>query len=293
MVRLQSRALAKINLTLRIVRRRADGYHDIVSLVAFADVGDTLSLLPGARLDLEVRGPNAAVTGDADNNLVLLAARALAERVGGLQLGRFDLTKHLPAGAGLGGGSADAAAAFRLLAEANDLSMDDPRILTATVNVGSDVAVCLSEKARVMSGIGDRLSAPLQVPVLPAVIVFPGEPVMTSKVFRICDELGVESLSGNFADHPEADAIPLERDKFFAFLNSQTNDLARATRSLVPVVATVEERLHQTSGVRLVRMTGSGSSVFALFDSVTQAKKAAEKIRAEHSDWWVTTTTLG
>lgn len=293
MARLQSRALAKVNLTLRIVRRRADGYHDIVSVVAFADMGDTLTLIPGDRLDLEVRGPNAAAISDASDNLVLLAARALAERISGVRLGRFDLTKHMPVGAGLGGGSANAAAAFRLLTDANNLSIDDPRILSAAGIVGADVAVCLSEKARVVSGVGDRLSAPLRLPPLPAVIVFPSVPVMTGNAFRIYDELGIESLSGNFADHPEADKIPLERDKFIAFLNSQGNDLTRATHSITPAVTAVEECLHKTSGARLVRMTGSGSSVFALYDSNEQAKASADEIRMEHTDWWVRATTLG
>jgi 4-diphosphocytidyl-2-C-methyl-D-erythritol kinase len=293
MARLQSRAFAKINLTLRIVRRRADGYHDIVSLVAFADVGDLLTLIPGSRLDLDVGGPNAAAIGDANDNLVLLAARALAERVSDAKLGRFELAKYLPVGAGLGGGSADAAGAFRLLASLNDLSFDDPRILIAASKIGADVAVCLSQKARVMSGIGDRLSDPLKLPPLPAVIVFPNVPVPTNEMFGIYDELGVESLSGNYPDHPEVHAIPLERDKFIAFLNTQANDLTRATHSFTSVVGIVEEHLHQTSGVRLVRMTGSGSSVFALYDSAAQAKKAAEEIRAEHPDWWVSATTLG
>jgi len=293
MARLQSRALAKINLTLRIVRRRPDGYHDIVSLVAFADVGDELTFVPDGRLDLDLRGPNAAAMGDADDNLVLIAAHAFAERVGGVRLGRFELTKRLPVGAGLGGGSADAAAALRLLAVANDLNLDDPRILTAASKVGADVPVCLKEKACVVSGIGDRLSAPLQLPPLPAVIVFPGVPVATNVVFGIYDELGLESLRGEFADHPDAGAIPLERDKFIAFLNTQTNDLSRATHSLTSTVAAVEERLHQTSDARVVRMTGSGSSVFAIYDSAAHAKAAAERIRVEHPDWWVSVATLG
>jgi len=292
MASLQSTALAKINLTLRIVGRRADGYHDIVSLVAFADVGDLLQLVPGERLDLYVAGPNAAAIGDTNDNLVLLAAHALGQRVNNMKLGRFELTKHLPIGAGLGGGSADAAAAFRLLAEANNMRIDDPRILTAAAEIGADVAVCIDQKARVMSGIGTKLSDPLQLPALPAVIVFPSVPVPTNEMFSIYDELGLESISGNYPDHPEAHAIPLERGKFIAFLNTQTNDLARATHSFTPIVAIVEERLHQTPEVRLVRMTGSGSSVFAIYDSLEQAKNAADVIHRDHPDWWVTATTL-
>ncbi len=127
----QSRASAKVNLTLRILGKRADGYHDLVSLVAFADIGDDLAFIPGGGLELDLTGPNAAAAGAARDNLVLIAARALAERIDGLKLGRFELSKHLPVGAGLGGGSSDAAAALRLLAKPTICDLADPRILIA------------------------------------------------------------------------------------------------------------------------------------------------------------------
>jgi 4-diphosphocytidyl-2-C-methyl-D-erythritol kinase len=292
MNRLHSRASAKVNLTLRVLDKRADGYHDLVSLVAFADIGDELAFSAGGGLDLDLTGPNAAVTGAASGNLVLIAARELAGRIAGLKLGRFELTKHLPVGAGLGGGSADAAAALRLLAKANDLEAEDPRILSAARKTGADVPVCLASKARLVSGIGERLSVPLRLPPLPAVIVFPGASLATEEVFQSYDEVGVESLSGNFADHPDSGAIPLERDKFIAFLNTQTNDLAHTAHQLTPAITTVDERLYRTSGVRLVRMTGSGSSVFALYDDMALAEKAAKEIRLERSDWWIEATTL-
>jgi 4-diphosphocytidyl-2-C-methyl-D-erythritol kinase len=292
MNRLHSRASAKVNLTLRVLDKRADGYHDLVSLVAFADVGDELAFTPGARLDLESSGPNAAAMGAAGDNLVLIAARALAGRIPGLTLGRFELAKHLPVGAGLGGGSSDAAAALRLLAEANDLQIEDPRIVAAAGETGADVPVCLEQKARVVSGIGERLSPPLRLPPLPAVIVFPGVPLATKEVFGTLDQSGLDSLSGGFPDHPEGGAIPLERDKFIAFLNTQTNDLAHTAHQLKPAITTADERLYKTEGVRLVRMSGSGSSVFALYDDMALAEAAAKEIRAEHSDWWVAATTL-
>jgi len=293
MNRFRSRASAKVNLTLRVLGKRADGYHDLVSLVAFADVGDELGFVPAARLDLALKGPNAAAMGAASDNLVLIAARALAERVEDLKLGRFDLAKHLPVGAGLGGGSADAAAALRLVAEANGLAADDPRIAAAATATGADVPVCLESKARLVTGLGERLSAPLPLPPLPAVIVFPGIPLATNEVFASFDALGLESRAGHFADHPESGAIPLERDRLIAFLDTQANDLARAAHRLLPAVAAAEERLHKTAGARLVRMSGSGSSVFALYDERAGAEKAAREIRAEHADWWVRATTLG
>jgi 4-diphosphocytidyl-2-C-methyl-D-erythritol kinase len=115
----------------------------------------------------------------------------------------------------------------------------------------------------------------------------------TNEVFETHDESGLESLSGSFADHPESGAIPLERGTLIAFLHTQTNDLTRSAHQLTPAITTVDERLYQTSGVRLVRMSGSGSSVFALYDDMALAEKAAKEIRAEHSDWWVSATTLG
>jgi 4-diphosphocytidyl-2-C-methyl-D-erythritol kinase len=251
-----------------------------------------LAFSVGGRLDLDLAGPNAAATGDASDNLVLIAARELAERIEGLKLGRFRLTKHLPVGAGLGGGSSDAAAALRLLAKANDLNVEDPRIFAAAGETGADVPVCLEQKARVVSGVGERLSPPVRLPPLPTVIVFPGVPLATEEVFGTLDESGLESLSGGFADHPESGAIPLERDKLIAFLNTQPNDLTRTAHQLAPAIAIVDERLFRTAGVRLVRMSGSGSSVFALYDDTALAEKAAKEIRTEHADWWVAATTL-
>lgn len=289
---LQTTAPAKVNLTLRIVGRRADGYHEIVSLVAFADIGDELTLAPGSTLSFDICGPNAAALSEVSDNLVLIAAHHLAEHIGGLKTGHFVLTKRLPVGAGLGGGSSDAAAALRLLAELNGLSLNDPRVLTAARKTGADVTVCLEQKARVMSGIGEKLSAPLSLPELFCVILFPEVHIETRAVFETFDELGIISLSGKYDDHPEAAAIPLERQKFFAFLHSQANDLARATHQLTPAVAAAQERLAKIAGARLVRMSGSGPSVFALYETMQDAEQAAAKIRAEQQDCWVVATRL-
>src|SRR5712691_11428790 len=177
-------APAKVNLTLRIVGRRADGYHELESLVAFAPFGDRLTLWPGAPLDLKVSGPTAAGAGPLTDNLVLRAARALAEQIDGLKLGRFALTKRLPSGAGLGGGSADAAAALRLIAKVNRLALDDARILCAVRVSGADVPVCLDPRPRFMCGIGEILSAPLTIPKLGILIVHPGIAVPTGPVFK-------------------------------------------------------------------------------------------------------------
>ena len=163
---------AKVNLTLRVIGRRVDGYHDLESLVAFADCADRLTLAPGAELKLITTGPSAGDCGDASDNLVLRAARLLAERVPGLKLGEFTLDKVLPVAAGIGGGSADAAAALRLLARLNGLAPDDPRLLEVALLTGADVPVCLVSRASDMTGVGESL-LPLSLPIMPCVLVSP------------------------------------------------------------------------------------------------------------------------
>src|SRR3954466_2828996 len=175
-------------MTLGVIRRRADGYHDIESLVVFAAVGDTLTFTRGRKLSLVVRGPTAAASGEITDNLVLKAVRQLSKRIEGLKLGRFVLSKRLPVAAGGGGGSgrggsADAAAALRLLARANRIALDDSRLMMAARATGADVPVCLDPRPRLMRGIGDVLSEPLELPRLPAVLVNPGVAVPTKDVF--------------------------------------------------------------------------------------------------------------
>src|SRR3974390_487291 len=140
---LSDTAPAKVNLTLRVLGKRADGYHDLESVVVFAGVADRLTLSPGDGLALDVAGPTAAAAGDLSDNLVRRAAQALAARMPGLRLGRFALTKELPVAAGIGGGSADAAAALRLLARLNGLALDDARLQEIALKTGADVPVCL------------------------------------------------------------------------------------------------------------------------------------------------------
>jgi 4-diphosphocytidyl-2-C-methyl-D-erythritol kinase len=278
-------ASAKINLTLRIVGRRADGYHELESLVAFAGVGDTLRLAPGGALTLEVGGPYARGLQTGPDNLVCKAAAALAVRAPGLKLGRFLLTKELPVASGIGGGSADAAAALRLLARANALPLDDPRLQAAALNVGADVPVCVDSRARVMRGIGERLDLPLTLPRLDALLVNPGVAVATKDVFRGLD------LS-KLPKAPLGD-IPRERGALVDFLQSTANDLTEPAIACAPVIGDVLDALKDSPGCRLARMSGSGATCFALFDGAGEAASAAQKLRQAHADWWTVATTLG
>ncbi len=163
MARLVEHAPAKVNLTLAVLGRRADGYHLLDSLVVFADAGDRLTLTPGGALALQVRGVTAKQAGPVESNLVFKAAKALATEIPNLKLGRFTLDKRLPVAAGLGGGSSDAAAALRLLARANRLKRNDKRLLKVAGGVGADVPVCVDPRPRRMRGIGEKLSTPLAI----------------------------------------------------------------------------------------------------------------------------------
>ena len=281
-------ARAKINLTLRVVGRRVDGYHDLESVVAFADCADTLTLDVGDELSLTTTGPGAGDCGDSDDNLVLKAARLLADRVETLRTGHFRLDKHLPVAAGIGGGSADAAAALRLLARANVIGPDDPRLLEVAKLTGADVPVCLESISCVMTGVGDTL-LPLTLPQMACVLVNPRVAVATKDVFG---ELGLKAgrLRVGVADvlkgmaWPQADA---SREDWMRSLNKGTNDLEAPALAIQPVIADVLAALKVTDGVLLARMSGSGATCFALFGDAAAATAAAAAITAAQPGWWV------
>jgi 4-diphosphocytidyl-2-C-methyl-D-erythritol kinase len=282
-------APAKVNLTLRIFGRRSDDYHEIESLVAFARCGDTLRLVPGGELALTVHGPGAALAGDNTDNLVLKAARALAARSPGITLGAFALDKQLPVAAGLGGGSADAAAALRLIARANTLAPGAPRFYEAARATGADVPVCLDPRSRVMRGIGELLSEPLDLPPIPAVLVNPGASLATKAVFAgwkpgavpaaPLDQAALAKLTG--------------REAVLQFLAMQANDLETPAIALAPVVAEVLAAMRGLPGCALARMSGSGSTCFALFKTAAEATAGAEAVHAKYPQWWVRATAIG
>jgi len=283
------RAPAKINLTLHVLGRRTDGYHDIESLVAFAGICDWLGYEPGDDLKLEVFGPRAPEAGTVSENLVLRAARALARRIPGLMLGRFRLFKRLPAAAGLGGGSSDAAAAFRALADANGLRIDDERLRAAALETGADVPVCLAPRARMMSGIGDRLGPPVPLPRLFAVLVNPGVAAPTRQVFGA---LGLPSGSAVKSSNQAFAASDPEAPFTFDALISGRNDLQPGALRVAPAIAEALETLSRVHEAKLIRMSGSGATCFALFDNRRSAATARSRIAADRPDWWVKATVL-
>jgi 4-diphosphocytidyl-2-C-methyl-D-erythritol kinase len=288
-------APAKVNLTLEIQGRRSDGYHELESLVVFARVGDRIRFIPAAALVLDARGPFAAALGEATENLMLKAARALASRIESLTLGRFELWKRLPVAAGIGGGSSDAAAALRLIARANALGLDDPRLAEAAVATGADVPVCLAGRARLVRGIGEKLSDPLDLPKLAAVVVNPGVPLATKDVFGAFGARARARTADKIAARQGLDpaAIPRGRDALISWLRLRANDLEQTAISLSPTVAEVLAALRALPQCELARMSGSGATCFGIFRTARAALASARHLRASHPRWWICATTLG
>jgi 4-diphosphocytidyl-2-C-methyl-D-erythritol kinase len=279
---------AKVNLSLRVVGRRVDGYHDLESVVAFADCADRLSLTPGPELRLKTTGPMAQACGATADNLVFKAAQLLGDRVPGLKLGEFTLEKALPVAAGIGGGSADAAAALRLLARANDLALDDPRLIKVARLTGADVPVCLASRACVMTGVGETLQ-PLSLPKIPCVMVNPRVPVATQDVFKALGLRHGELLVG-VTDVIRAPAWPengASVEDWVEALVASSNDLETPATRLQPVIGEVLSALSATNGAWLARMSGSGATCFAIFENTAEAQRASQKIAFDHPGWWV------
>jgi 4-diphosphocytidyl-2-C-methyl-D-erythritol kinase len=283
------RAPAKVNLTLHVTGRRADGWHTLESLVALSRGGDTLTLTEGEPLALSIEGPGAAATGRVEDNLVLRAARHFAQRYPAARLGSFHLVKRLPVAAGLGGGSSDAAAALRLLARANAVALDDSGVMETARASGADVPVCLMGRARMMRGVGDELGPLLALPPLICLLVNPGKPVATKDVFPLMN-IAPGAATG-FGGHPEL--YPnMPPEALIAALRKGRNDMEGAACLLAPVIGDVLSVLGAARGCRLARMSGSGATCFALFKDCRSAARAKEAILRTHSSWWAKTCVL-
>lgn len=256
-------APAKINLTLHVTGQRDDGYHLLDSLVVFADVGDRLRLTPASAMSMEVSGPFAAgVPADARN--LAWQAAVMADWTGHIQL-----EKNLPHGAGIGGGSSDAAAVLRML--------NGPQHAPA---LGADVAVCLAACAQRMRGIGDRLEVLDGLPPVWAVLVNPCVHVATPRVFAALQSKDNPPMPG---DLPHFDIART----FIFWLGDMRNDLETAAISQAPAIADVLKALSETDGVHLARMSGSGATCFGLYDNQGLAELVARDLQRAHPDWWV------
>lgn len=269
-------APAKINLTLHVTGRRADGYHLLDSLVVFADVGDLVRVALAPRMSLSVSGPTAAGVPMDAGNLCWQAAEAFGVSAA------IDLEKTLPTAAGIGSGSSDAAAVLRGLAQLTGRERDDAGAADPLA-LGADVPVCLLGRAARMRGIGEDVR-PVALPALHAVLANPAVAVPTGQVFaRLVT-----------ADNPAMSDWPPPEDAaaLIGWLAAQRNDLQPAAISTAPSIARVLRALDALPGARLARMSGSGATCFALFDDAAAARSAAQALAAANPRWWIKPCTL-
>ena len=275
-------APAKVNLFLHVGDKRADGYHNLLSLVVFADVGDRLNIAPADRLSLKVSGAFPD-TGPAEDNLVLKAARALqswADKHGHkTRPVELALEKSLPIASGIGGGSSDAAATLLMLAAHWGLPIPVDDLKAIGLQLGADVPVCLRAAATLVSGVGETLTPVENLPSFALVLVNPQVQVPTAQVFR---SLAVRS--GAFA--PPLRAFATVRDMAM-YLDQTINDLAAPAKVIAPIIMRAENAIAVSDGCLTSRMSGSGATCFGLYETRRAADAAAQAIAGAHPDWWV------
>ncbi|MDX2288316.1 MAG: 4-(cytidine 5'-diphospho)-2-C-methyl-D-erythritol kinase [Hyphomicrobiaceae bacterium] len=283
------RARAKVNLTLRVLGRRPDGYHEVESLVAFADAADEVAFEPGLPPVVTVSGPYA------DDIVGLnIAAATLAELANvepRLTLGSVHIIKNLPVAAGIGGGSANAAAVLRAVRQANPARARQTDWEAVARKLGADVPVCLLDRAVIMRGLGERLE-PISLPALPAVLVNAMAQVPADKTARVFKALAAAPLSDSPAQHgPTVPAFRQAAD-VTAFMRQAGNDLAAASETIVPQLADVLHALGTETRALATTMSGAGPTCVALFSTDAEASAAAAALAIAHPGWWVVPTTL-
>ena len=278
-------APAKINLYLHVVGRRSDGYHLLDSLVAFAGIGDTIAAAPAETLSLSIDGPFAQGLGNAEDNLVLRAARALAAAAGRpAAAANLRLTKRLPIASGIGGGSADAAATLHALARLWRLDLEPAALAAIGLTLGADVPVCVYGRSAFFAGIGEQVAPAPALPPAWLVLVNPGIALATPSVFK--------ARSGGFSAPGRFEAAPVNAGELAAVLAARGNDLTAAAVGLAPAIGTVLADLEALPGALLARMSGSGATCFALFADERAAQAAAAATQARRPEWWVAAAPL-
>jgi 4-diphosphocytidyl-2-C-methyl-D-erythritol kinase len=283
-------APAKVNLFLHVGPLRPDGFHPISSLMLFADIGDRLSAAPAERLSLEVEGPMAGHAPPGDDNLVLRAVRALAAKADVAEPGlRLVLRKALPAAAGLGGGSSDAAAALRLAREAMGLDLGDAALEAVAAELGSDIPACVSGRPAIAEGRGEQLRLAPELCPLPAVLLRPPVDSATGPVYRAFDA----DPAGAAVDAPELPPSITTPEHAALIFAARRNDLEAPAVRLQPAIGAALAELRAQPETLLGRMSGSGSACFALCADADGASRLAVRLTAAHPDWWVRACRLG
>lgn len=273
MSKIVEKAPAKLNLALHVRVRRADGYHELETLFAFATDGDLVTVARADAPIFTVTGPFASALAGEGDNLVLRAVRGFDAQFGGGTAYAITLDKRLPVASGIGGGSADAGATLRALARLNDVALDDPALFACADALGSDVPACLLGRTAIGRGRGERLEPVAGPSGAPVLLVNPGVAVSTAAVFARWDG----------TDHGPLDPGDLAASR---------NNLEPPARVLAPVIDDTLALLAEQPGAELVRMSGSGATCFALFESVAARDAAATTIQTSHPDWWQLASTL-
>ncbi len=279
-------ARAKVNLTLHIKGKRSDGYHELESLVVFADVCDELVFSPASEDSLSLEGPFAGLV-DGEN-LVLKAKRAVASWLGVTINGDFRLKKNIPVAAGLGGGSSDAAAAIRALLKVYGGMENAKTFVKPSAVIGADVPVCLQNVAAWMCGLGERVTPVSGLTPLPAILVNPRIKLSTASVFRT---LNAKPLQTEAGPPPSFHGWKTPQEAA-VWLNEGRNDLEAPAIALEPAVDKVLGTLRGLNGCLLSRLSGSGPTCFGIFTSQDAAREAAQEIERSYPKWWVQATIL-
>ena len=280
-------AWAKLNVTLEVLGHRADGFHELRSLVAFAGFGDTVALVPEQGISLQARGPFAAALDD--DNLIIEAAKAAHVWDPALTLGRFCLVKTLPIAAGLGGGSADAAAALRLIERANPGEMSEEAAAELAPKLGSDVAVCLRSAPALITGRGDVVTPVRGFPSCGVLLANPGVPLATRGVYGTLNAAPIATAS----EMPEVLDFAGDFEKLIDYAQDRASDLEPVAIRLVPAIEEVLTALHELQGARLARLSGSGPTCFAVFTTPREAHSAAALLAQHEPDWWIASGPFG
>lgn len=281
---MQILAPSKLNLFLHVTGRRADGYHTLQSLMAYTEISDSIEVSESDSFRLQLQGETSAVLQESEQNIVERAVRLVAKEGGVTPNIAVKLTKNIPVGAGLGGGSADAAAMLHLLKRYWQLNLSNKEWYEMALALGADVPFCYHGNAALVEGIGERLVDIKQLPSYWVVLVNPNQPLSTQRVFQHFTE------HGSFSDpiHSHCDS----GDGFLPWLKSTRNDLEPHAIAIMPEIKTILDCLRQQKNLCLARMSGSGATCFGLFKDQISAKAAVEKIKEHTKNWWVELTIL-
>ena len=278
-------APAKVNLYLHITGKKKTGYHELDSLIVFTELHDIISVTTHHNIEISVRGPLAGQLSESpETNLVYKAAQILTELTDIPKGAKITVSKNIPVAAGLGGGSADAAAAIQALCKLWNIGLEDRVLATIALSLGSDVPACLLSKTAQISGFGEILKPVPEFPKnLHLVLVNPGIKLLTKSVY--------EGFRGPFKGTKSISLFPTNPTNLPAFLQQCSNDLSESAKELCPDIIEVLDALESCTGCYLARISGSGPSCFGIFPNAKVANLAALQIARRKTDWWVKATT--